>query len=81
MTTLFSIAFRDMNIETCEQPDVDSLRREIRACLDHFEYLFSAFSGLFTFSPLLQAVAQEMERSYGLLGSIFRSGKTFALFR
>ncbi|VDK39200.1 unnamed protein product [Taenia asiatica] len=46
----------DMNIETCEQPDVDSLRREIRA------------------------VAQEMERSYGLLGSIFRSGSRHTFF-
>ncbi|KAL5963119.1 Cytosolic purine 5'-nucleotidase, partial [Taenia solium] len=48
--------YKDMNIETCEQPDVDSLRREIRA------------------------VAQEMERSYGLLGSIFRSGSRHTFF-
>lgn len=49
-------AYKDMNIETREQPDVANLRKEIRA------------------------VAQEMERSYGLLGSIFRSGSRHTFF-
>nr|CDS29471.1 cytosolic purine 5' nucleotidase [Hymenolepis microstoma] len=49
-------AYKDMNIETSEQPDVDNLRTEIRK------------------------VAQEMERSYGLLGSVFRSGSRHTFF-
>ncbi|KAM7533325.1 hypothetical protein Aperf_G00000120494 [Anoplocephala perfoliata] len=48
--------YKDMNIETSEQPDVNNLRREI------------------------QCVAQEMERSYGLLGSIFRCGYRHTFF-